>query len=75
MRADRLHPTENRGDAELEELIRTLDAIGSRAPLSIEVFSDELMSLPPGEAARRMGTALRKVRDAARSGAGAEGAT
>jgi sugar phosphate isomerase/epimerase len=63
------------GDAGLAELVRILDAIGSKAPLSIEVFSDELMSLPPVEAACRMGTALRDVRDAARSVTGARGAT
>lgn len=54
------------GDADLAGLLRTLDAMGCRAPLGVEVFSDELAALPPAEAARRAGRALDAVLTRAR---------
>lgn len=41
------------GDFDLRGLIRTLDAIGSRAPLGVEVLSDDLIADPLPEIARR----------------------
>ncbi|MCH2170121.1 sugar phosphate isomerase/epimerase [Myxococcota bacterium] len=58
------------GNADLMALIRCLDEIGSRAPLAVETFNDELMALPLNEASRRMHEALTTVRDAARTPAG-----
>jgi sugar phosphate isomerase/epimerase len=55
----RLLPGE--GAAGVVELIRALDRGGCRAPLGVEVFSDELAKLPPAEAARRAGEAARRV--------------
>ena len=50
-------------------LIRTLDAIGCRAPLGVEVFSDAFDPLDSAEVGRRAGAATRAVRDAARAAA------
>jgi sugar phosphate isomerase/epimerase len=61
----RLLPGE--GDINLLGLLRTLDELGSPAPVSIEVFSDELAALPPAECAWRTTTATRRVLKAARA--------
>jgi len=42
------------GSFDLIGLIRTLDAIGARTPISVEVFSAELASLPIADAARAL---------------------
>jgi len=60
----RLLPGE--GSFDLVGLIRALDAIGSRAPLGVEVFSRALDALPPVEVGRRCGAAARTVIAAAR---------
>jgi len=62
----RLLPGE--GAINVVEAIRALDAIGSQAPIGVEVFSDELRILSPVEAARRVGDAARAVLAKARSG-------
>jgi sugar phosphate isomerase/epimerase len=49
------------GDLDLAALVRRLDAGGCEAPIGIEVFSDELLQLPPREVARRAGDALHAV--------------
>lgn len=59
------------GDIDLVGLVRTLDAIGCRAPLGAEVFSDAFDALPPEEVGRRTGDAMRRLRAAARAGGGA----
>jgi sugar phosphate isomerase/epimerase len=41
------------GDLDLIGFLRLLDELGVRAPISVEVFSDELDAGPPAEAARR----------------------
>jgi sugar phosphate isomerase/epimerase len=61
----RLLPGE--GDFDLVGLVRTLDAIGSRAPIGVEVFSDSLAARPVGEIARRCAEAARRVVGAARA--------
>lgn len=62
----RLVPGE--GDIDLDAWLGALHIIGSPAPLTAEVFSDELLaSGPPREIARRVGDALRTVRDRARA--------
>ena len=55
----RLLPGE--GDIGVPELIRALDASGCRAPLGVEVFSDELVALPALEAGQRVAEATRAV--------------
>ena len=55
----RLLPGE--GAIDLVQAIRALDAIGSQAPIGVEVFSDELRKLPPVEAARKVGDAARAI--------------
>jgi len=55
------------GAADLVGWVRLLDAIGARAPLGVEVLSDALHALPPEEAARRAGAAMRAVLAAARA--------
>jgi sugar phosphate isomerase/epimerase len=47
--------------------LRILDAIGSRAPIGVEVFSKALAGLPPVEVGRRCGAAARTVLAAARA--------
>jgi sugar phosphate isomerase/epimerase len=42
------------GELDLVGLLRQLDQMGVRAPISVEVFSDELTAGPPAEAARRV---------------------
>ena len=63
--AARLLPGE--GAIPLPRWLRILDAIGSRAPIGVEVFSRELDALPPVEVGRRCGAAARAVLAAARS--------
>lgn len=55
------------GDAELPALLQSLADIGCRAPLGVEVFSDELAALPADEAARRAAEAARRVLQAPRA--------
>jgi len=55
----RLLPGE--GDAGVAELIRILDVGGCRAPLGVEVFCDDLASLPAAEVAQRCADATRRV--------------
>jgi sugar phosphate isomerase/epimerase len=61
----RLLPGE--GDAPIVEWIRLLDAIGSVAPIGVEVFSSELARLPPEEVGRRCGHTARRTLATARS--------
>jgi sugar phosphate isomerase/epimerase len=49
------------GDIDLPGVISALRAIGSPAPFGVEVFSDELLTLPVEEAGRRAGAAARAV--------------
>jgi len=60
----RLLPGE--GAIPLVRWLRWLDAIGSTAPIGVEVFSSALDSLPPIEVGRRCGAAARAVLAAAR---------
>jgi sugar phosphate isomerase/epimerase len=62
--AARLVPGE--GDIPLVRWLRILDAIGSRAPLGVEVFSEKLDALPPIEVGTRCGAAARALLAAAR---------
>src|SRR5262249_52304080 len=55
------------GIADLVSWVALLDAIGSRAPLGVEVLSDALHALPPDEAAQRSGSAMRALVAAARA--------
>ena len=41
------------GAAHVVEIVQTLDAIGCTAPIGVEVFSDALWAMDPGDAARR----------------------
>jgi sugar phosphate isomerase/epimerase len=61
---DRLLP--GAGELDLTGLVRTLDAIGARAPVGAEVFSDQLHQLEPNDAAGQAATATRQVLGAAR---------
>lgn len=61
----RLLPGE--GDIPLVRWLRILDAVGSRAPIGVEVFSQALDALPPVEVGRRCGAAARAVLAAARA--------
>ena len=63
--AARLLPGE--GAIPLARWLRILDAIGSRAPIGVEVFSKALGALPPVEVGRRCGAAARAVLAAARA--------
>ena len=54
------------GDADLAEIVRTLDRMGSHAPLGVEVFSASLRELPAEEVGRRAGAAARSVLGRAR---------
>jgi sugar phosphate isomerase/epimerase len=49
------------GAIDLVGILRALAAIGAPAPLGVEVFSDALAALPPAEAARRAGDAVRAL--------------
>ena len=55
----RLVPGE--GDIELVEILRIVRAIGSQAPVGVEVFSKDLDALPPSEAAARCADATRSL--------------
>jgi sugar phosphate isomerase/epimerase len=66
MHARRLPGT---GNVDLARWIRSLDAIGSHAPLGVEVLSDALHALAPDEAARRAGDAMRALVTTTRAGA------
>ncbi len=61
----RLLPGE--GAIPLVRWLRILDAIGSTAPIGVEVFSKALDALPPVEVGRRCGAAARAVLAAARA--------
>jgi len=61
----RLLPGE--GAIPLVRWLRILDAIGSRAPIGVEVFSKTLAGLRPVEVGRRCGAAARAVLAAARA--------
>lgn len=63
----RLLPGE--GSFDLVGLVRTLDEIGSRAPLGVEVLSDELAGRPVEEVARETANATRRVLSIARAAA------
>jgi sugar phosphate isomerase/epimerase len=54
------------GDLDLIDFLRRLDRAGCRAPLGVEVFSDELARLPPVEVGARAGERLRRLLAAAR---------
>jgi len=56
---DRLLP--GQGDLPLAEMIAPILQAGVRVPLGIEVFSSVLFALPPAEAARQAGEALRAL--------------
>ena len=45
------------GEFDIESFLRTLWRTGSRAPISVEVMSDDLYELPPDEAVRRIARA------------------
>jgi sugar phosphate isomerase/epimerase len=53
------------GDVDLVGLVRHLAAGNCRAPIGVEVFSDEIGALPVREAARRTADAARRVLSAA----------
>ena len=57
--ANRRPPGE--GEFDLVRFVRTLDHIGSRAPLAVEAISAELQSLPASEAARRLAEGTKSV--------------
>jgi sugar phosphate isomerase/epimerase len=61
----RLLPGE--GDFDLVGFVRTLDHIGCRAPIGVEVFSDELADRPLAEIIERCATSTQAVLAAARS--------
>ena len=52
------------GDFDLVGYLRALKEIGSRAPIGVEVFSDELHALGAGAAARLAAEATRRLLDA-----------
>ena len=54
------------GSFDLVGLVRTLDRIGCRAPIGVEVYSDALATLPVDEIARTTADATRRVLDRAR---------
>ncbi len=56
------------GDLDLQGLLRLLDDLGVRAPISVEVFSDDLDAGPAAEAARRVFEAASRTVGAVRSG-------
>jgi sugar phosphate isomerase/epimerase len=55
------------GCNDLVRFVRTLDEIGSRAPIGVEVFNKDLRRLPAAELARRSVDAMREVLEEARS--------
>ncbi len=56
---ERLLP--GQGELDLGGLLGDLRATGTTAPIGVEVFSDALAGLPPEEAGRQAGAALRSV--------------
>jgi sugar phosphate isomerase/epimerase len=54
------------GDLDLVGFVRALHGLGYAGPLGVEVYSDELARLAPGEAARRCAVGTRAVLEAAR---------
>jgi len=54
------------GDFDLVRFVRALDTIAANAPYGVEVFSDELHQLAPGDIAARAADALDRVLTAAR---------
>ncbi len=69
--ADLMHATlheralPGEGEFELVPLLGALRDIGCRAPVGVEVFSDELHDMGAGEAARRAASAARRVLESA----------
>ncbi len=55
----RLVPGE--GDIDLVEILKIVRAIGSQAPIGVEVFSNDLNALPPSEVAVRCADATRAL--------------
>ena len=49
------------GEFDLTGLLRAFEEIGAVAPLGVEVFSDDLHALPPADAARQAGDAMRRL--------------
>lgn len=62
----RLLPGE--GDIPLVDLVRTLDAIGSTAPIGVEVIQKDHESMAPEEVGRRTADAMRAILREARGG-------
>ena len=60
----RLVPGE--GDIDLVEILKIVRAIGSQAPIGVEVFSSDLNALPPCEVAVRCADATRALLEKAR---------
>jgi sugar phosphate isomerase/epimerase len=56
------------GELDLVGFVTALDAIGSAAPIGVEVFSDELAGLGPEALGRRAGESTRALLAAARPG-------
>ncbi len=54
------------GDADVVRFVRTMDAIGASCPYSLEVISDEIVQLAPQELGERLGSATRRIFEAAR---------
>jgi sugar phosphate isomerase/epimerase len=54
------------GSIDLVGLVRALDAIGCTAPLGAEVFTDAFDALPPEAVGRRVGDAMRALREQVR---------
>ncbi len=54
------------GEFDLVGFIRTLQKVGYTAPLGVEVFSDELLTVPIADVARRCAEQTRAICDAAR---------
>ncbi len=65
--ADLMHATlhdrdlPGEGEFDLVAVLRALRDVGAVAPIGVEVFSDDLHSLGPAEAARRAASATRRV--------------
>jgi sugar phosphate isomerase/epimerase len=55
------------GDADLVRFVRTMDAIGAKCPYTLEVISDEIVSLAPAELGERLGRTARSVLETARA--------
>jgi sugar phosphate isomerase/epimerase len=55
------------GDIDLVGLVRTLDSVGSRAPIGIEVYSSALAAGDPAEVAQRVAVGTRELLARARA--------